>query len=32
VRIKIPPQIIFRIDWGISEEQSNFYFTLGESF
>ncbi len=32
LRLKIPPQIIFRIDYGMSFEQDNFYFTIGESF
>lgn len=32
IRIKVPPEIIFRIDYGTSHEQSNFYVTLGESF
>jgi len=32
LRLVIPPEIVFRIDYGISAEQSNFYFTLGESF
>lgn len=32
IRLMIPPEIIFRIDFGVSEEQTNTYFTLGESF
>jgi len=32
LRFRIPPEIIFRIDYGVSHEQSNMYFTLGESF
>jgi outer membrane protein assembly factor BamA len=32
LRLVIPPEIIFRIDYGVSAEQSNFYLTLGESF
>jgi len=32
IRIVIPPEIIFRLDYGVSPEQSNFYFTLGETF
>jgi outer membrane protein assembly factor BamA len=31
-RFVIPPQIVIRIDYGVSPEQKNFYFTLGESF
>jgi len=32
IRLKIPPQIILRVDRGMGPGQDNLYFTIGESF